>query len=106
MNTANKVRLDHEWFHRANTRCQGDDSDDERHASYNQGPAYSQGGGYGQGPGYNQGQMYQDPAMAPGTGQPLPDETASGGSVSSSDRESLEEAREEYEEAYADAYDD
>lgn len=44
---------------------------------------------------------------------PLPDETRSGSSVSSSDRESLEEKREElremqeeYEEEYAETYDD
>lgn len=36
---------------------------------------------------------------------PLPDETRSGSSVSSSDRESLEEAREEYEEQYEETYD-
>ena len=38
-------------------------------------------------------------------GGPLPDETASGSSVSSSDREEVEEAREEYEEAYEEVYD-
>jgi hypothetical protein len=37
-------------------------------------------------------------------GGPLPNETASGSSVSSSDREEVEEARQEYEEAYEEAY--
>lgn len=40
-----------------------------------------------------QPQYYQDPALS---SAPLPDETASGSSVSSSDRESVEEAREDY----------
>ena len=41
---------------------------------------------------------------APPTNAPLPEETASGSSISSSDRESLEEARQEYQEEYEEAY--
>lgn len=35
---------------------------------------------------------------------PLPDEDNDGGSVSSSDKEEVEEARKEYEEAYEETY--
>jgi hypothetical protein len=45
--------------------------------------------------GYNQ---------APPMGAPLPETDADGSSVSSSDREEVEEAREEYEEAYEETY--
>lgn len=48
---------------------------------------------------------YAPPAQAPMNG-PLPDETRDGDSVSSSDREDVEEAREKYEEAYEETYDD
>lgn len=37
-------------------------------------------------------------------GAPLPETDADGSSVSSSDREEVEEAREEYEEAYEETY--
>ena len=61
-------------------------ADDDDHHGRSDGAGYPQGG-------YAQG-------ANPLVNAPLPDETASGSSVSSSDRESLEEAREEYEEAY------
>ncbi|KAI9672325.1 MAG: hypothetical protein M1817_003347 [Caeruleum heppii] len=76
----------------------GDDSDEERRyaAAPPQQAAYPHGG-YAE-PAYSQ------PAPNYGEPAPLPDETASGGSVSSSDREDVEEAREEYEEEVEEAY--
>lgn len=62
--------------------------DDDDHQG---GCGYPHGGDYAQG-------------ANPLVNAPLPDETASGSSVSSSDRESLEEAREEYQEEYEEAY--
>ncbi|MCJ1265718.1 hypothetical protein MMC22_005598 [Lobaria immixta] len=100
-----------------------DSSDDEHHhraelvaapqAGYGQQPEY-----YAQQPGYNPQPGY---AAEPGPPGILPDETRSGSSVSSSDKEDVqeareeyenasasdkEEAREEYEEEYAETYDD
>jgi len=66
-----------------------DDSDDEH-----------RGGGGGGGGGYGEHPAQQYPPM----GGPLPDETRSGSSVSSSDKEDVEEARREYEEAYEETY--
>ncbi len=59
------------------------------------GPGYYGQDPYGQ-PGYGQQQQYPQDPYAQGE---LPHETASGGSVSSSDREEVEEAREEYNDA-------
>ena len=50
-----------------------------------------------------QSQQYQSQPPGIESGE-LPDETASGSSVGSSDREEVEEARQEYEEAYEEAY--
>ena len=50
-----------------------------------------------------QNQQYQSQPPGIESGE-LPDETASGSSVSSSDTEDVEEARQEYEEAYEEAY--
>lgn len=115
-----------------------DDSDDEKpHAAAAAAPSYAPAptnyapvpdpsyGGYGatsqDSYGYNasapvaQPSGYGGSAYEPGLydDAPLPDETRSGSSVSSSDRESLEEkreelreAQEEYEEEYAETYDD
>lgn len=59
----------------------------------------------GQGQNHRQGdQYYSGSTVQPGYGHSpaaLPDETASGHSVSSSDKESVQEAREEYENADA-----
>lgn len=60
---------------------------------------YSQGQTHSQGDQYHNGSAVQ-PAYAHSPAA-LPDETASGHSVSSSDKESVQEAREEYENADA-----
>jgi hypothetical protein len=114
-----------------------DDSDDEKPHAAAAAPSYAPAptnyapvpdpsyGGYGapsqDSYGYNapapvaQPSGYGGSAYEPGLydDAPLPDETRSGSSVSSSDRESLEEkreelreAQEEYEEEYAETYDD
>ena len=113
-----------------------DDSDDEKKHAAAAAPSYAPAptnyapvpdpsyGGYGapsqDSYGYNapapvaQPSGYGGSAYEPGLydDAPLPDETRSGSSVSSSDRESLEERREEremqeeYEEEYAETYDD
>lgn len=60
---------------------------------------------YGQGQNHSQGDQYPNgSAVQPGYGHSpaaLPDEIASGNSVSSSEKESVQEAREEYENADA-----
>ena len=61
------------------------DSDDEHH-----------GAGHG---GYTGGGAYAPQGQYPPLHEPLPDETADGSSVSSSDKEDVEEAREDYEKA-------
>src|SRR6266511_828297 len=69
----------------------GDDSSDEEH--HHVAPpvgAPPPGGGY------------YDQSGPPPPAAPLPDETADGSSVSSSDKEDVEEAREDYAEAIAD----
>ena len=75
-----------------------DDSDEERHVT-NSAPMplqqYSD-------PSYGQ-QPYGAPAMASGPPGVLPATDADGDSVSSSDREEVQEARADYEEAIADA---
>ncbi|CAJ2512868.1 Uu.00g009870.m01.CDS01 [Anthostomella pinea] len=77
-----------------------EDSDEEHHAAAQ--PAYVA----------PPAESSYQPAPNPMYAEPLPDETASGSSVSSSDREELEErreelqeAQEEYEEAYEETYD-
>ena len=77
--------------HLTNTIPSEDDSDDEHHG----------GGGYAPAP-------YADPYAQQNSDMPppvLPPTDADGDSVSSSDREDVQEARAEYEEALADAND-
>lgn len=62
------------------------DSDDEHHGAGHGG--YAAGGG-----------AYVPQGQYPPIQEPLPDETADGSSVSSSDKEDVEEAREDYEDA-------
>lgn len=81
-----------------------DSSDDEHHRVVAAAPpsGYGQESYYSEStvsrPGYGTGAPYGSEAGPPGV---LPDETRSGSSVSSSDKEDVQEAREEYENASA-----